>query len=155
MDPNNSIKDIKYRIQDNEGLPTDYARLIFAGQQLENNRTLYDYSIGHDAVIHLVLRLRGGKPVIYLFSPSNIEVSVKLSLVPEWNISAIYPVVPIKPSSAHSKEEITWRVRVQPNGDLTELNTGLDVAYLFWEALYVLSLLSYLLFLFICWNPRR
>ena len=139
MDP----KSIKDRIQDNDGLPLDQTRLIFSGKELEDGRTLSDYNIGPNATLHLVLRLRGGKPVIYLFSPSDIEASVKLSLVPEWNISAIYPVVPIKSPSAHSNEEVTWRVRVHPNGDLTELNTGLDVAYLFWEALYVLSQLKH------------
>jgi len=138
MDPNNSIRDIKDRIQDTERIPWNQSRLIFAGKQPEDGRTLSDCNIGHNATLLHVLRLRGDKPVIYLFSPSDIEVSVKLSLVPEWNISAIYPVVPIKSPTTHSNEELTWRVRVHPKGDLTELNTGLDVAYLFWEALCVL-----------------
>ena len=74
---------------------------------------------------------RGGKPVIYLYAPSELTVSVKLSLVPQWSFSAIYPVVPIK---YVKNEELEWKVCVKPNGELTELNTGLDVAYLFWEA---------------------
>ena len=144
MNPNDYIIDLKHRIQDKEGIPPDQIRLIYGGKQLEDGMTLQQYGISHDDVtIHSILKLRGGKPVVYILSPSDIEVSVKLSLVPEWNISAIYPVVPIKSPSAHSNEELTWRVRVHPNGDLTELNTGLDVAYLFWEALYVLSPLNY------------
>ncbi|KAF4609942.1 hypothetical protein D9613_010307 [Agrocybe pediades] len=78
----------------------------------------------------------GGKPVIYLFSPLPVEASVKLALAPQWDFSAIYPVVSIeKPGveQAHH-QEVTWRVQTQSNGDLKELNTGLDVAYLFWEA---------------------
>lgn len=64
-------------------------------------------------------------------SLTSIAHNVALSLVPQWSFSAIYPVAPIK----HVKnEELEWKVRVKPNGELTELNTGLDVAYLFWEA---------------------
>ena len=137
MDPKDTIMDVKWRIRNKVGIPPDEARLIFSGKQLADGRTLSDLNICHEATLHLVGVLRGGKPVIYLFSPSDIEASVKLSLVPEWNISAIYPVVPIKSRTTHSNEEVTWRVRVHPNGDLTELNTGLDVAYLFWEALCV------------------
>ncbi|KAF9563453.1 hypothetical protein CPC08DRAFT_323610 [Agrocybe pediades] len=85
--------------------------------------------------IDVLRRQIGGKPVIYLFSPSPIEASVKLSLAPQWDFSAIYPVVPIeKAVGKEHHQEVTWRVRSQPNGDLKELTTGLDVAYLFWEA---------------------
>lgn len=73
----------------------------------------------------------GGKPVIYLYAPSELTASVTLSLAPQWSFSAIYPVVPIK---RIKNEELEWKVRVKSNGELTEMNTGLDVAYLFWEA---------------------
>ena len=129
-----TVSDLMAMIHDKEGIPPDQQRLIYAGKQLESQRTLLQYGLTKECTVHLVLRLRGGKPVVYLFTPRPIpNVVVAVRLVPQWSFTHVYPLASVK-GLEHGMQQITWSVSAQPDGALKEISTGLDLSYLFWEA---------------------
>jgi hypothetical protein len=73
------------------------------------------------------------KPVIYLFSPRNVDASVSVSLTPGMHFTVIYPIVPIEKHHSIS-QRVQWNVRTCLDGTLTESQTGLQLSSLFWEA---------------------
>ncbi|KAJ7177189.1 hypothetical protein C8R46DRAFT_989342 [Mycena filopes] len=124
------------RLAEKKGLKKDRFYLLYGGKRIKVTDTTQslDMEDGDAIEVHQLMQRRTAKPIIYLYSPVEINATVALTLTSDQSFSAIYPVVPTKFPSSNVGQRIEWNVRTHLNGDLTETNTGLDVAYLFWEA---------------------
>jgi len=145
------ISELKQKISENTHVSVCAQRLIFAGKELDNDHTLDDYGIEQDNTIHLVTSLKGGKPVILFYPPSEgvhadapaFNTTTTVSIHKDCNFTTLLPR-PTSRTGGDGPNTITWNGVVHnrrtKSKDGSAMMTpapitvdGRNHAYLFWE----------------------
>jgi hypothetical protein len=112
-------------------------KLSRKGRRIDPKATPKSLHVGNGSLINFECYGQARKPVIYLYPPHPLDISVNLSLTRDWEFFSVYPIAPIKDithGSLNGGQLVSWDVSARPDGTVTDKLSGSDVAYLFWEA---------------------
>ena len=137
VEPGDTVEHLKKLIEDKEGILVDEQRLVFAGKQLEDGRTLADCGITEGSMLQIVLRLRGGKPVILFHAPTAgkhagaaINTTTTVTLHRGCHFTTLLPPPTATTTGTKEEQKIVWEARVEQ--DMVRVGQR-QHSYLFWE----------------------
>lgn len=94
-DLDESIKNIKRKIQDKKGIPSEQQRLMFNGKEMNDYHTLSDYNIQNGSTVHLIKRVRDGME-IFANLTTSVGKPVRLQVEPTDTIKNVKTKVQVK-----------------------------------------------------------